>query len=50
MKCVEITREDADVSVGFLVVEAAILVMEMEEVFVARMVCGWHIWAREEKI
>lgn len=37
MKCVEITREEALVSLGSLVVDAAILVMEMEEVFVARM-------------
>lgn len=50
MKCVEITREEADVSVGSFVVEAAIFVMEMEEVFVARTVCGWQICAREENI
>ena len=36
MKCVEMTREEADVSVGSLVVAAAIRVMDMEEVFVAR--------------
>jgi len=47
MKCVEMTREEADVSVGPLVVAAAILVIEMEEVFVARMACGGHICARE---
>jgi hypothetical protein len=38
MKCVLITREDADRSVGSLVVLAAILVMEIDDVFVARMV------------
>ena len=37
MKWVEITRDDAEVSVGSLVVDAAILVMEIEEVFVARI-------------
>lgn len=50
MKCVDITREEADVSVGSVVVAAAIFVMEMEEVFVARMVCGAHIWASCAKI
>lgn len=50
MKCVEITREDADVSVGSLVVDAAIRVMDIEEVFVARMACGGHICARELKM
>lgn len=38
MKCVLITREGAERSVGSLVVEAAILVMEIEEVLVARIV------------
>ena len=37
MKCVLITREDADRSVGSLVVLAAILVMEIDDVFVARI-------------
>lgn len=37
IKCVLITREDAERSVGSVVVEAAILVIEIEEVFVARM-------------
>lgn len=50
MKCVEMTREDAEVSVGSLVVDAAMRVMEMEDVFVARMVCGGQIWASEEKM
>ena len=38
MKCVETTRDDAERSVGSFVVEAAILVMLIEEVLVARMV------------
>lgn len=46
MKCVEITRDEADVSVGSFVVDAAILVMEIEDVFVARMAWGGHICAR----
>lgn len=50
MKCVDMTLELALVSVGSLVVEAAILVMDIEEVFVARMACGGHICAREEKM
>lgn len=50
MKCVEITREEALVSLGSLVVDAAILVMEMEEVFVARMAWGGQIWASELNI
>jgi len=37
MKWVLITREEADRSVGSLLVLAAILVMEMEDVFVARI-------------
>ena len=36
MKCVEMTREGPERSVGFDVVAAAILVMLMEDVFVAR--------------
>lgn len=43
MKCVEITRDDAEVSVGSFVVDAAIRVMDMEDVFVARMACGGQI-------
>jgi len=50
MKCVEITLDDADVSVGSVVVDAAILVMEMEDVFVARIACGGQIWASLEKM
>ena len=50
MKCVEMTREDAEVLVGSLVVEAAMRVMEMEDVFVARMACGGQIWARDENM
>lgn len=50
MKCVEMTREEADVSVGSLVVEAAMRVMEIDDVFVARMACGGQIWARREKM
>lgn len=37
-------------SVGSFVVEAAIRVMEIEEVFVARIVCGGQIWASLEKM
>lgn len=47
MKCVETTREEALVSLGSLVVDAAIRVMDIEEVLVARMAWGGHIWARE---
>jgi len=50
MKWVLITREEALRSVGSFVVEAAILVMEMEDVFVARMACEGQIWASWEKI
>lgn len=50
MKCVEITREEADVSVGSFVVDAAILVMDIEDVFVARMAWGGQIWARDSKM
>lgn len=45
-----ITREAAERSVGSLVVAAAILVTEIEEVLVARMVCEGHIWANWEKM
>lgn len=37
MKCVEITRDEADVSVGFFVVDAAILVIDIEDVLVAKI-------------
>lgn len=50
MKCVDITREEAEVSVGSLVVAAAIRVILIEEVFVARIACGGHICANSEKI
>lgn len=50
MKWVLMTREAAERSVGSLVVEAAILVMEIEEVFVARMAWEGQIWARREKM
>lgn len=50
MKCVEMTREEADVSLGSLVVAAAIRVIEMEEVLVARMACGGQICASLEKM
>ena len=39
MKCVDTTLEEADVSVGSFVVEAAIRVIDIEEVLVARIVC-----------
>jgi hypothetical protein len=45
-----ITREDAERSFASLEVDAAILVMEMEEVFVARIACEGQIWASWEKI
>ena len=52
MKWVEMTRDAAERSVGLSdgVVEAAILVMEMEEVFVARMAWEGQICASWEKI
>ncbi len=50
MKCVETTREEAEVSVGSVVVEAAMRVMDMEEVFVARIACGGQICARDLKM
>lgn len=37
-------------SVGSLVVEAAIRVIEIDDVFVARMACGGHICARDSKM
>lgn len=45
-----ITREEADRSVGSVVVLAAILVIEMEDVFVARIACCGQIWANWENI
>lgn len=50
MKCVEMTRDDAVVSVGFLVVDAAIRVIDIEDVLVAKIACEGHIWARDSKI
>lgn len=50
IKCVEMTREDAEVSVGSFVVAAAIRVMDIEDVFVARMAWGGHIWASDSKM
>ena len=40
MKCVLITRDEVEVSVGSFVVAAAIFVMEIEEVLVARTAWG----------
>lgn len=37
-------------SVGSFVVEAAIRVIEIDDVFVARMACGGHIRARDSKM
>lgn len=45
MKCVLMTRDEADVSVGSFAVAAAILVMLIEEVFVARIACFGQISA-----
>lgn len=50
IKCVEITREDAEVSVGSFVVDAAIRVIEIDDVFVASIAWGGHIWARDSKM
>lgn len=44
------TRDETERSVGSLVVEAAILVIEMEDVFVARMAWDGHICASWENI
>ena len=49
MKCVETTRELLVVSRGSVVVAAAMRVMEMDEVLVARMACLGAIWAMREK-
>jgi hypothetical protein len=45
MKCVETTRDEAEVSVGSEVVAAAILVMLILDVFVARIQCFGHVSA-----
>lgn len=50
MKWVETTREEAERSVGSLVVAAAIFVIEIEEVFVARMAWDGAISARRAKM
>lgn len=50
MKCVDMTRDEAEVSFGSVVVAAAIRVMEIEEVLVARMAWGGQICARERKM
>lgn len=50
MKCVLITREEADRSVGSFEVLAAILVIEIDDVLVARIACEGQIWASCEKI
>lgn len=50
MKCVDMTREGPERSVGFVVVAAAILVMLMDEVLVARTACEGHTLASWEKI
>jgi hypothetical protein len=44
------TRDGAERSVGSEEVDAAIRVMDMEEVFVARMAWEGHILASSEKI
>lgn len=50
MKCVLMMREAAERSIGSFVVEAAILVMDIEEVFVARIAWEGQMWARREKM
>ena len=50
MKWVLMTREAAERSVGSFVVEAAIFVMDMEEVLVARIAWAGQIWASLEKM
>lgn len=50
MKWVLITRDDAERSVGSFVVLAAILVIEIDDVFVARIACEGQIWANWENI
>lgn len=50
MKCVDITRDEADVSVGSFVVAAAIFVIDIDDVFVARIACGGQIWASCSKM
>jgi hypothetical protein len=50
MKWVETTRELLVVSVGSWVVAAAMRVMEMDDVLVARMACLGQIWASLENM
>ena len=50
MKCVLTTREEAERSVGSLVVLAAIRVMLMLDVLVASIVCGAQTDASREKM
>lgn len=50
MKCVDMTRDEAWRSVASFVVAAAILVMDIEDVFVARMACLGAICANWEKM
>jgi hypothetical protein len=50
MKCVETTRELVERSLGSVVVAAAILVMGMEDVLVARMACGGQMSASLAKM
>jgi len=50
MKCVDMTREEADVSFGSFVVAAAIFVIDIDDVFVARIACGGHICASCSKM
>jgi hypothetical protein len=49
MKCIPITREGAAKSLGSSVVAAAILVIDIEDVFVPRMAVGLHKRASCEK-
>lgn len=50
MKCVATTRDDTEVLVGSWVVAAAMRVIEIEEVLVARIACAGAIWPRREKM
>ena len=50
MKCVETTRDGASRFAPSLLVDAAILVMDMEDVLVARMACLGAIAASCEKM
>lgn len=50
IKCVEMTRDGAERSVGSEVVLAAMRVIDIDEVFVARIACDGHIFDNWEKI